>query len=247
MNQPISEQDLHALADDRLDAARRRELEAMLGAKPGLNAHVEAWRTHNRLLHQAFDPILDEPIPARLLAPAGGRRTPLRVAAAFGWLAIGGLLGFYVRGPLDDPAATHTLARDAALAHVVYAPEVRHPVEVGADNEAHLVAWLSKRLGTELKPPRLNALGFQLVGGRLLPGGHGPVAQFMYQDATGRRLTLYVRTDKDRGTTSFRYAEEGPVGVFYWLDGNLGYALSGEVRKQELLQLATAVYRQAER
>lgn len=247
MTQPMSEQDLHALVDDRLDATRRRELEAMLGEKPGLNAHVDAWRAQNRLLHQAFDAVLDEPIPARLLAPPGGRRMPLRVAAALGWLAIGGLLGFYARGPLDDASTPHALARDAALAHAVYAPEVRHPVEVGADNEAHLVAWLSKRLGTELNPPRLDALGFELVGGRLLPGTDGPVAQFMYQDAAGRRLTLYVRTDKDHGTTSFRYAEEGPVSVFYWLDGRLGYALSGELRKQELLQLATAVYRQAQR
>ena len=66
-----------------------------------------------------------------------------------------------------------------------------------ADQEAHLVAWLSKRLGTQLKIPQLSGLGFNLVGGRLLPGDQGPVAQFMYQDAQGQRLTLYVRTNRD--------------------------------------------------
>lgn len=65
-------------------------------------------------------------------------------------------------------------------------------MEVAADQEAHLVAWLSKRLGTPLKVPRLDTLGFGLVGGRLLPGDQGPVAQFMYQDGQGQRLTLYV-------------------------------------------------------
>ena len=38
-------------------------------------------------------------------------------------------------------------ARQAVLAHVVYSPEVRHPVEVRAAQQEHLVQWLSKRLG----------------------------------------------------------------------------------------------------
>ena len=44
-----------------------------------------------------------------------------------------------------------SLRRAAAVAHVAYAPEVRHPVEVAASDQAHLVAWLSKRLGTKLR------------------------------------------------------------------------------------------------
>jgi anti-sigma factor RsiW len=128
---------------------------------------------------------------------------------------------------------------------VVYSPEVRHPVEVGADQEAHLVAWLSKRLGAPLKVPHLGGIGYALVGGRLLPGDRGPVAQFMYQDAKGLRLTLYVRLNPDESReTAFRFAQERGVGVFYWLDRRLGYALSGEVEKAELLRVATAVYRQ---
>ncbi len=74
------------------------------------------------------------------------------------------------------------LARVAAVAHAVYSPEVRHPVEVGADQEAYLVRWLPKRLGANLKVPHLAAQGYPLVGGRLLPGERGPAAQFMYQD-----------------------------------------------------------------
>jgi anti-sigma factor RsiW len=118
-------------------------------------------------------------------------------------------------------------------------------VAVAADQEAHLVTWLSKRLGADLKVPQLSALGYGLVGGRLLPGEHGPVAQFMYQDGKGQRLTLYVRTNaEDTQETAFRYARDNNVGVFYWLDHKLGYALSGEMDKAELLKVATAVYRQ---
>ena len=42
--------------------------------------------------------------------------------------------------------------------------ETRHPVEVGADEEAHLVQWLSKHPGYRLIVPDLNSLGFRLMG-----------------------------------------------------------------------------------
>src|SRR6185369_7267622 len=107
--------------------------------------------------------------------------------------------------------------RQAAIAHAVYAPEVRHPVEVGADEEEHLLRWLSKRLGTELKCPSLTAYGFELVGGRLLSGPNGPVAHFMFQDAKGTRLTLYVSGQRsDSRETAFRFSQEDRVSVFYW-------------------------------
>ena len=128
---------------------------------------------------------------------------------------------------------------------------MRHPVEVGADQEAHLTAWLSKRLGSQLKVPHLTAAGYELVGGRLLPGSNGPAAQFMYQDAHGQRLTLYVRTDKSSNQeTAFRYAREETtgreenIGVFYWIDGPFGYAPTGDLKKHELLRVAQLVYQQ---
>jgi anti-sigma factor RsiW len=83
------------------------------------------------------------------------------------------------------------------------------------------------------------------VGGRLLPGELGPVAHFMYQDARGQRLTLYVSSRKgDPRDTAFRFSQEGRVAVFYWIDGKLGYALSSELDKATLLKVATSVYQQ---
>lgn len=245
---PISERELHAYADGRLDAWRRAEVEAWLDGHPEMRQAVAAWRIQSEQMHRAFDPVMDAPLPARLIEAArpSPRLPRLRLAAVIAWLAIGGVVGYVVRGhapPSIPPSAS--LPRQAALAHAVFSPEVRHPVEVGAAEETHLVAWLSKRLGAELKPPRLTVQGFELVGGRLLPGEAGPVAQFMYQDARGQRLTLYVRKDAQQsGETAFRYARENGIGVFYWLDGRFGYALSGEMEKPDLLRIATAVYQQ---
>jgi anti-sigma factor RsiW len=241
---PITEADLHAFVDGVLPAERVGEVETYLAAHPDDAARVAAYRQQSDGLHRTFDSVLDEPLPQRLVARS---RFPwLRYAAVAGWVALGGVSGWYLHA-LDTGRSgeSATWARRAAVAHVVYSPEVRHPVEVGADQETHLVNWLSKRLGTQLKTPNLGNLGYSLVGGRLLPGERGPVAQFMYQDGRGQRLTLYVRTNSDdTRETAFRFAQENNVGVFYWLDRRLGYALSGEVDKAELLRVATAVYRQ---
>ena len=85
-----------------------------------------------------------------------------------------------------------------------------------------------------------------LVGGRLLPGETGPVAQFMYQTERGRRLTLYVRAETaPHRETAFRYARESNVGVFYWIERECAYAIaSADLNKEELLRVATMVYKQ---
>jgi anti-sigma factor RsiW len=144
-------------------------------------------------------------------------------------------------------ALASAFARQAVLAHAVYAPEVRHPVEVEAAQQDHLVQWLSKRLGRALKVPNLQAQGYELVGGRLLPGEQGARAQFMYQAAAGDRITLYVgavQGTAPAGETAFRFTQEGPAASFYWVDQGFGYALAGKLPRQRLLVLAESVYRQ---
>jgi anti-sigma factor RsiW len=65
----------------------------------------------------------------------------------------------------------------------------------------------------------------------------------MYQEQSGKRLTLYVKTDpSSERETAFRFSQQGKVAVFYWLDRRLSYALSGEMQKEELLKIANAIY-----
>src|SRR3954469_16907938 len=254
---PVTEADLHAFADGRLTAARRAEVEAWLAARPEDAERVASYRETAVQLRAHYDSILSEAVPEKLERAATGRgRTRWRaVALAAGWTVFGAALGALaawqmasirpVQVVLPD---TSGIARRAAVAHAVYSPEVRHPVEVGADQEQHLVTWLSKRLGLKLKAPQLDEAGMSLVGGRLLPGEAGPVAQFMYQSERGRRMTLYVRAENaPHRETAFRYARENNVGVFYWIEQTCSYAIaSSDLSKEELLAVATMVYKQLE-
>ena len=247
---PVTEAELQAYADGRLPAARAADVEAWLPARP---EHAERIADHRRIgeaLRALYDPIAAEPVPAHL-ASLGRTRWPTGTKVA-GWVALGLVVGAIAGWQLNEsrPGATAdigaAMAHRAALAHATYSPEVRHPVEVGADQEAHLVAWLSKRLGTNVRAPKLENVGYSLVGGRLLPGETGPVAQFMYQCNAGTRVTLYVRTDvASSNETAFRYAKEGNVRVFYWVDRKLGYAMStSDISKDDLLKVSNAVYQQ---
>jgi len=213
----------------------------------------------SQALHQLYDPVLDEPVPERLRARNVSHARWRAAAMAASWVALGigaGVLAGWQlhawRASVPPPAEVPGFVKRAAVAHAVYSPEVRHPVEVAADQEQHLVAWLSKRLGTPLRAPKLEEVGYFLVGGRLLPGEGGPagapapVAQFMYQCKQGTRITLYVRADAvGNRETAFRYAAEGNVKVFYWIDRKLGYALSSaDIAKDVLFKVANAVYQQ---
>lgn len=267
----ITEHDLHAYVDGVWPASRQVEMAEYLAANPQAAERVRSYQEQNRALNALFSPVLNEPVPKRLLDAAG--KEPSRrqtqhwpwqsLAAGLVMAFVGGWSGWLIRGevqPRPEPLVQHSyiqplasaqpasLSRQAAIAHVVYSPDVRRPVEIGADQEEQLVEWLSKRLKAKIRPPTLGALGYELIGGRLLPGNSGPVAQFMYHDITGQRLTLYVSTENSTNQdTGFHFAQEGPVNVFYWIDGQFGYALSAGIDKGELVRVATAVYEQLEK
>jgi len=246
----FTEADLQGYVDGRLPERRRAEVEAYLAAHAEEAARLASYRAQADRLRELYAPILDEAVPQRLALTALPRRSRIvRVAAALAWIAVGAAAGWqlhHVFASRTTATAETPIARTAAIAHVTYSPEVRHPVEVGADQESHLVAWLSKRLGAKVRAPNLESVGYGLVGGRLLPGESGPVAQFMYQCKQGTRVTLYLRTElPDHEETAFRYSDEGNVRVFYWVDRTFGYAVSSaDIAKDALLKVANTAYAQ---
>jgi anti-sigma factor RsiW len=250
---PISDDDLHGYADGQLAPERAREVTALLQQDPALAARAAEIRATNARLRDATDAWLAEALPRRLISAATSapvaRRAWLRAwpaIAAAASLAIGLGLGWLLRGEaLQEQGTPTTFARQAALTHALYATDVNRPVEIWANEEDRLVRWLSRRLSFPLRAPNLNSVGFALVGGRLVAGNQKPAALFMYENADKQRISLLVRRDAEPAhETAFRYALEDGVGVFYWIDDSCGYALSGNIDRQQLLSIARMVYGQ---
>lgn len=254
--------ELHAWLDGELAPARAAEVEAWLAEHPQAAAEVATWRSQAAGLRALHAELLDEPVPLAMPRALRPRRwsLPGGIAAAAMLAGVSLLVGFGSGWGLHamtsaTPApgvriagAAPTFVREAAAAHAVFQPEKRHAVEVPAAQQEHLVQWLSKRLATPLAVPTLDAAGYALVGGRLLPGGNGEArAQFMYENGNGARLTLYVSVLPQSAATAppaFDFAGDGRTNSFYWIDGRQGYALSGQLPRAELGALAQAVYAQ---
>ncbi|MGT2469448.1 anti-sigma factor family protein [Paraburkholderia terrae] len=264
---PISEEEIHAYVDGTLSDERREEVERAIELNPALAARVSDYFSLNNMFHERYDRVLNEPVPARLRMPEKRRWLSAANWPQFAGMAaalvlgigigVGTNMGKDVAAPgASAPSVTSStrpvsadasevFAQKAALAHVVYMPTVSRPAQIGQDHEQDFVQYLSNKLGTDVHPPMLTKSGFELAGGRILPGDDGPVAQFMYHNANGERVTLCISHRKvNANTTAFKLYQEGPVNVFYWVDGDFGYAVSGGIDRKVMLQIAHDVYAQ---
>ena len=253
MTHPNNKHDwiLHAYTDGELEPSEKTLVERELPHDHESRAAIEAWRRQKQALKQAFSDVLSEEIPpaigAALRAPVSRLRhwyIPAAAAAVFA-IVIGAYLIFLNFGL--GQADARTLAEEALSAHIVYAAEIRHPVEVTAADKEHLISWLSTRLDRQIELPDLSTQGFQLIGGRLLHEGRKPAAQFMYEDNQHRRLTIYLAHNSGHREASFRVQKEGRFTTCYWLEGDMGYAVAGELAPADIVPLAHVIYATLER
>jgi len=251
----FSERDIHMALDGELPADERVAYETWLDSNPEMKAKSVRYTADRAALRAAFAGVIDEPVPARLrktvLGEAPTRGTAPRsrwwlAAAAAAILAFGGLGGYFAgidRLGQEDPAEDQ-LAEQAIAAHVIYAAEQRHAVEVPASDKDHLQTWLSNRVGLKLVAPDLTADGFQLVGGRLLPAGQGKAAMLLYQDDKGQRVSLFVTAESaENAKGTYASVEDGPQAV-YWLDKGYGCAVVGSLSHERLAAVAKSAYTQ---
>lgn len=262
----IEDAELNALVDGELDPGRQAEVEAWLADHPDAGQRVAQYRAQNAGLHALFDHVLDEEIPAQIVAAMAGRRSrpviALAIAASLAALIVGAAGGWFAhdmlpRGggatvagtaPPAPPIDTGELMTRAATAHLVNAPEDQVPPAILAAGEESLGAYLSARTGAMVRVPKLSRFGYRLVGGRVLPDTGTAAAQFTFERPDdGMRVTLYVRREKANGV-DITYALAQDLSMFYWNNAGRSYALVADmddaVAKNELLKAAKAVYGQ---
>ncbi|MBC7992379.1 MAG: anti-sigma factor [Rhizobacter sp.] len=269
---PPTDERLSAWLDGELPPAQAADIDAWLTQHPEDAARVRLWAADRDALRARLGPMVDEPLP-EAFAESVWRSTPQRsvwwrwAAAASAVFALGGVVGalgvWQLRSSPSAQLAAQPAAgwvQRAAVAHAVYVPEQRHPVEVSVSGasaeenraqEEHLARWLTRRLGFAVKLFDLRGKGFELVGGRLLPDAAGPSAQLMYQarepaanGAAPARVTVYLRKPEDGTDFAFRYERQGELSLFYCVEGGVGYAVAGKLPREQLLALAESIYRQ---
>ena len=256
--QHVGDNDLTAYVDGRLPEERRSLVERYLDENPSVKARVSADRAARDSLRQRLNPIADLPIPDRLRVSSilSRRREKIRwrvrmAVASVGLLLGGGAVGWEAHVftlqhlSSTQQAAISMTATDAISAHRIFVVETVHPVEVGVAQRAHLVQWLSRRVGHPLAVPDLAGQGYVLMGGRLLPAGNEAAAQFMYETGSGHRLTVYVRASGG-DDTAFRFVHSRDASAFSWIDQGLGFAIVGDIDRSQLLDLADTIYQQVD-
>jgi len=242
---PINDDDLHAVADGRLPPERQDAVDAAIAGSADAAARVGFYRHVNAALHTSYDFMLNEPVPAHLTARPRRRswQTLARIAAAIALLAAGGAGGWVARdlsGGYEQQE--EALADLAAEAHVVYASQVSNPVEIPKAEQDRLLALLSKNLDRPVRVPDLAAIGYDFLGGRLLPSGRNMAGQLMYQNVAGNRVTLYLTPAVDQRDSAFRFIPVEGVSVYYWHDDDFAYALASEVPREQLKAICNEVY-----
>ena len=263
---PVSDDELAAYFDGQLDESTAREVASRLSHAD--NETLQHWSEQRRQMRALADSIDAEPLPTHLLATAhqvnvaylqvqrwrqwGGMAAGLLLAFGLGWFGHGVGYEQTALQAVDQPALhqPNTFVVQASIAHATYVPEVRHPVEVAAAQRQHLAQWLTKRLTRDIKVPDFSAEGFELMGGRLLPGDDGARAQFMFERPDGVRVTLYlgaVKADSavaNPAASAFAFRSQGGTASFYWVEDGFGYALTGPLPRNELLKLSELAYAQ---
>jgi anti-sigma factor RsiW len=243
----IDEDELQGFVDGELPRGRCTAVLAYLGAHPEEVQRLAQYALQKAELRRrlrALDVPSDDPTTATLQQALADRLTrsrhrmwmPKAAAAALlvgvGWWS-SALLAYFLTVP---PAVL-----EAAQAHEVFGDEVRRPVELTATAQAEIVAWFSERLGEPVEIPSLQAIGLRLIGGRLLAGDQGPLAQLIYEDATGYRLTVCLSAEPSDVGPELEMFEVDGLTAGYWQEGELVYAVVAETSEDQLAAIATEI------
>jgi anti-sigma factor RsiW len=253
------EADWHRLLDGELGTAAAAELRARLAASPERQAWLSQVARDRDLLRARLEAVLHEPVPHRLSiaeirrAAAARRRGRVRLAAAacliLGLGFASGWGGRSLQALLEtrsQAARLQAIVADAATSYRTFSADPRFPVEVAADRPADLAVLISRGLGRKAPPPDLAALGFTLVGGRIVPSAQGRAVVILYASGRGEWAALYVKAGEP-GDRPLEKAAAGGLPAYAWTDDDCAYVMAGDLPQDTLRGLAEAAFDHFER
>ncbi|QTN34725.1 anti-sigma factor family protein [Cognatishimia activa] len=240
------EEKISAYLDNQMSEADRAAFEVEMDGNPELVARIERWSATEQLFASSIPTPSDAHLDALLSAStaANTNRWPgLRIAAMLVVFAFGGVGGYGLSQFTTNPQTTIIVqaTMGATNSHRVFAAEKRHAVEVTADETEHLQTWLADRMGREMTVPNLSAFGLTFLGGRMLPFDDRAAAQYMYETADGKRVTLFMtRLDQDENT-DVQVLEDQGLTSLRWQSGEWVFILTAPLEQQQLAPMQVEV------
>lgn len=258
MNEPersVSERELHAYVDNQLDAARRPFVDLYLAEHPDEAKRVAFYQRQRAILRSLVASPDARPIPPylhvdRIVERLGIQRMHWRLAAAIVLgIGLGGIGGWYVHSSVgSDPTgqAIALLEQEALATHAVYFNDRRQPLGASVPEREHLKQWLSDGSHPAIAPPDLAAIGYQLLGARLLATERGsPAALFVYEDAGRHRLLVVIHPmPPELRAPRFEMAQ-GKTNGCGWIENGMGYAVVAALPDEDLDRVADRIRAEA--
>jgi len=227
-NPTPSDHDIHAYVDGHLDEPRRSHVERYLARDAERADEVQAWRQGAQQLRALLAGDL-APVPAMDPALVRGRireRRTRRLAVAAGFilcLGLGMIGGWAARGM---GAGSMEPMADAMQAYRLLAVDHGLGLDITTPNENDLRAWLSGRVGADVRLPDLADAGLRPMGGRVFATDQGPAAMVLYDDGSGHTVSFYVRPPGEARHMLPRGArEDGGLLANYWSEGRHNFAV----------------------
>ncbi|MBL8833424.1 MAG: anti-sigma factor [Rhodospirillales bacterium] len=280
LNAPVApramfdDETLMAYADGALDAVAAARVAKAARGERDVAARVETFRRTAMLARAALAPVVDEPVPARLVAAvrdtptganvasfrprakAGGLRRPLAWAVAasvalFVVLGAGGVFTGRIQpqiGGLELASTDRWLDNVAGfynVAEATQASEGRLLVDFTTEDMPELGKWFGAKLNRNLALPDLSAQGFALQGGRMLVVGGRPAAQLLYKNGNNEVVGLVIAFSERREQAPRADLRQG-VNVVHWHRGGYAYAFAGRIDGQRLRGLADQAWTELE-
>lgn len=248
MEKAITEDDLHAYVDGFLNADDRLRVERYLESHPEAATRIAAWQEANEMLRRGLAHKAKEPLPSSLnvqrLAEARLARTwqPQRIAASlFLALAIGAGTGWWAHGPGQQTGLT-ALGHQAAVAQRVFVADNDRPVELTSADLTQKVGWNNTNEARHVTAPDLSEAGYKFIGSRLVATDQGAAPMFIYQNAQGGRISIFVRVMEAIDTNApMRPIDSNNASGFAWSRDGIGFGVISSEPEPRLHELSNQV------
>lgn len=256
----ITELDLMGYVDDRLEPARRAEVEAYLMQNPEENARVRDYIAQNEAIRSAFDDVAEEPVPARLTAATLWPRRPsfapaLRwagvaasvvLAAGGGWwvgqsgLPVSPLAGGAQVSQSADTSQTQAMPASGESKPLLDQLEQQPLIEEQAISEMNRSVG-GNTFGMNFTPPDLSLFGYELQNARQVKQDNAPALHLLYSDEQGETVAIMLSPRARPESPSVDVSRENDFNIVDWSDGPLELKIVSRRSEEQLRKMAGKV------